>query len=416
MLNFDELKNTDLEVFNAITKEKERQNNGIEMIASENFTSLAVMEAMGSYFTNKYAEGYPNARYYSGCINIDEVEDLARNRLCKLFGAEHANVQPHSGSQANQAVYIACLEKGDTVLAMSLNSGGHLTHMSPASHFSKIYNAVYYDVDPNTFEINYDALLTLAKECKPKLIIAGASAYPREINFKKIKEIADEVGSLLMVDMAHIAGLVATGLHMSPVPYADFVTFTTHKTLRGPRGGAILCKNEWAKKIDTAVFPRLQGGPLEHIIAAKAVCFKEAISDSFKEYQKQVIKNSKCLAETLIKNNISLVTGGTDNHLILIDLRPENLSGALLTDTLDSIGITTNKNAIAFDTTPKTITSGLRIGTPAITTRGFIEEDIKEIGNIIAEIIHKKCSLTEKDSTKYKEIVDKLCQKHPLYE
>ena len=415
MLNFDELKAEDIDIYNAIQKEKARQDSGIEMIASENFTSLAVMEAMGSYLTNKYAEGYPNHRYYCGCVNVDTVEDLARERLCKLFGAEHANVQPHSGSQANEAVYIACLEKGDNVLAMSLDSGGHISHMSKASAQARIYNSFYYDVDPETYLIDYDNVLKIAMECKPKLIIAGASAYPRKIDFAKFREIADKVGALLMVDMAHIAGLVAAGMHESPVPYADFVTFTTHKTMRGPRGGAILCKQEWAQKIDLAVFPRMQGGPLEHIIAGKAVCFKEAMTEEFKEYQKQVIKNAKVLADTLTENNINLVTGGTDNHLVLLDLRKDGITGAELADCLDEIGITANKNAVPFDETNKKVTSGLRLGTPAITTRGFIEDDVKQIAKIVAEVIHLKCQIPEEKLVEYKQEVEKLCKKHPLY-
>lgn len=416
MLNFDKLKETDIDVYNAIMDEKNRQENCIEMIASENFTSEAVMEAMGSFLTNKYAEGYPGNRYYAGCSNIDTVENLARDRACSLFCAEHANVQPHSGAQANEAVYIACLEKGDNVLAMSLNSGGHISHMSPATAQCRFYNSFYYDVNPETYLIDYDAVLKIATEVKPKLIIAGASAYPRKIDFAKFREIADKVGALLIVDMAHIAGLVATGEHMSPVPYADFVTFTTHKTLRGPRGGAILCKKEWAKKIDSAVFPKLQGGPLEHVIAGKAVCFKEAMSSDFKDYQKQVIKNAQALSNTLTENNIKLITGGTDNHMVLLDLRPYGITGAQLANTLDDIGITANKNAIAFDTTAKSVTSGLRLGTPAITTRGFAEKDVQIIGKIIAEVINNKCELTPEKSTEYRQIVETLCKNHPLYE
>lgn len=416
MLDFDKIKNTDIDVYNAIIAEKNRQNSCIEMIASENFTSEAVMQAMGSYLTNKYAEGYPGNRYYSGCQNIDIIEKLACDRACKLFGAEHANVQPHSGAQANEAVYVACLEKGDTVLSMSLNSGGHISHMSSASAQSRFYNTVYYEVNPHTYLIDYNEILKTALNCKPKLIIAGASAYPRKIDFAKFREIADKVGALLMVDMAHIAGLVAADLHMSPVPYADFVTFTTHKTLRGPRGGVILCKEKWAKKIDSAVFPKIQGGPLEHIIAAKAIAFKEAMQDEFKKYQSQVIKNAQTLAQTLINENINLVTNGTDNHLVLIDLRPNGITGQTLAETLDLIGITANKNAIPFDTTSKTVTSGLRLGTPAITTRGFVEEDVEVIAKIIAEIIHNNCKLSQKKSTEYKQIVEKLCRKYPLYE
>lgn len=416
MLNLDKVKNTDIDIYNAIMAEKDRQNSCIEMIASENFTSEAVMQAMGSYLTNKYAEGYPGNRYYSGCQNIDIIEKLACERACKLFGAEHANVQPHSGAQANEAVYIACLEKGDTVLSMSLNSGGHISHLSKASAQSRFYNTYHYEVSEKDYLIDYDDILNLALKCKPKLIIAGASAYPRKIDFAKFKEIADQVNALLMVDMAHIAGLVAANLHMSPVPYADFVTFTTHKTLRGPRGGVILCKNEWAKKIDSAVFPKMQGGPLEHVIAAKAICLKEAMQEDFKKYQQQVINNAQTLAKTLIQNNINLVTNGTDNHLILIDLRQNGISGEQLANTLDCIGITANKNAIPFDTTSKTVTSGLRLGTPAITTRGLVEKDIKILAEIIAEIIHNNCELSQAKSTEYKQIVEKLCKKYPLYE
>lgn len=416
MLDFNYLKNTDIDIYNAIINEKNRQNSCIEMIASENFTSESVMQAMGSYLTNKYAEGYPNNRYYCGCQNIDFIENLAIERACELFKAEHANVQPHSGAQANEAVYIACLEKGDTVLALSLNSGGHISHLSKATAQSRFYNAVYYDVDPKTYLIDYDKVLEIAINCRPKLIITGASAYPRLIDFAKFKEIANKVGALLMVDMAHIAGLVATGLHPSPVPYADFVTFTTHKTLRGPRGGAILCKKEWANKIDSAVFPKMQGGPLEHVIAGKAVCFKEAMSEKFKKYQIQVVKNAQVLANTLIKNNIKLVTNGTDNHMVLIDLRSANITGAQLADTLDSIGITANKNAIPFDTTSKNVTSGLRLGTPAITTRGFKEDDVEIIAKIISEVINKKCKISSKEFTEYKQNVKKLCEKYPLYE
>lgn len=416
MLNFDNLKDTDIDVYNAIIDEKNRQNSCIEMIASENFTSEAVMQAMGSFLTNKYAEGYPDNRYYCGCSNVDFIEDLARKRACELFRAEHANVQPHSGAQANEAVYIACLEKGDTVLALSLNSGGHISHLSKATAQSRFYNAVYYDVNPETYLIDYDKVLEIAMECSPKLIITGASAYPRLIDFAKFREIADKVGALLMVDMAHIAGLVAAGVHPSPVPYADFVTFTTHKTLRGPRGGAILCKKEWANKIDSAVFPKMQGGPLEHVIAGKAVCFKEALSEEFKNYQLQVIKNAQTLACNLIKNNIQLVTNGTDNHMVLIDLRGSSITGAKLADTLDSIGITANKNAIPFDTTSKTVTSGLRLGTPAITTRGFVEDDIAIVSKIIAEVINNNCELSNEKFTEFKQIVKSLCEKYPLYE
>ena len=412
MINFDELKEKDIEIYEAIMKEKKRQQDNLEMIASENFTSEAVMEAMGSYMTNKYAEGYPGKRYYAGCQNVDVSEDLARERLKKLFGAEHANVQPHSGAQANEAVYVACLEKGDKVLAMTLNSGGHISHMSQATAQSRFYEPIYYDVNPETYRIDYDEVERLALEHKPKLIITGASAYPRIIDFNRFREIADKAGSLLMVDMAHIAGLVAAGVHPNPVPYADFVTSTTHKTLRGPRGGIILCKKEWAKKIDLAVFPRTQGGPLEHVIAAKAVAFKEALSPEFKSYQEQVVKNAKALAEGLIKNGFNVLTGGTDNHLVLLDLRNKNITGLELEQRLDSVRITTNKNAVPFDTENKTVTSGIRLGTPALTTRGMKEEQMYIISDLI-----ELCSKDDFESRKEEiiEAVDKLTKDFPLY-
>ena len=412
MINFDELKEKDIEIYEAIMNEKKRQQDNLEMIASENFTSEAVMEAMGSYMTNKYAEGYPGKRYYAGCQNVDVSENLARERLKELFGAEHANVQPHSGAQANEAVYVACLEKGDKVLAMTLNSGGHISHMSQATAQSRFYEPIYYDVNPETYRIDYDEVERLALEHKPKLIITGASAYPRIIDFKRFREIADKAGSLLMVDMAHIAGLVAAGVHPSPVPYADFVTSTTHKTLRGPRGGIILCKKEWAKKIDLAVFPRTQGGPLEHVIAAKAVAFKEALSPEFKSYQEQVVKNAKALAEGLIKNGFNVLTGGTDNHLVLLDLRNKNITGLELEQRLDSVRITTNKNAVPFDTENKTVTSGIRLGTPALTTRGMKEEQMYIISDLI-----ELCSKDDFESRKEEiiEAVDKLTKDFPLY-
>lgn len=412
MINFDELKEKDIEIYEAIMNEKKRQQDNLEMIASENFTSEAVMEAMGSYMTNKYAEGYPGKRYYAGCQNVDVSENLARERLKELFGAEHANVQPHSGAQANEAVYVACLEKGDKVLAMTLNSGGHISHMSQATAQSRFYEPIYYDVNPETYRIDYDEVERLALEHKPKLIITGASAYPRIIDFKRFREIADKAGSLLMVDMAHIAGLVAAGVHPSPVPYADFVTSTTHKTLRGPRGGIILCKKEWAKKIDLAVFPRTQGGPLEHVIAAKAVAFKEALSPEFKTYQEQVVKNAKALAEGLIKNGFNVLTGGTDNHLVLLDLRNKNITGLELEQRLDSVRITTNKNAVPFDTENKTVTSGIRLGTPALTTRGMKEEQMYIISDLI-----ELCSKDDFESRKEEtiEAVDKLTKEFPLY-
>ena len=383
MLEFKNLKNEDPEIYEAIAKEKKRQQDNLEMIASENFTSEAVMEAMGSYMTNKYAEGYPGNRYYAGCQNVDVSETIAIERLKKLFGAEHANVQPHSGAQANEAVYTACLQPGDKVLTLTLNSGGHISHMSKATAQSRFYEPIYYDVNPETYVIDYDEVERLALENKPKLIITGASAYPRTIDFKRFREIADKCGALLMVDMAHIAGLVAAGVHPSPVPYADFVTSTTHKTLRGPRGGIILCKEEWAKQIDLAVFPRTQGGPLEHVIAGKAVAFKEALSPEFKEYQKQIVANAKVLAERLIENGFNVLTGGTDNHLVLLDLRNKEITGKDLETRLDSVRITTNKNAVPFDTENKKTTSGLRLGTPALTTRGMKEEQMVKIADLI---------------------------------
>lgn len=414
MLEFNSLKKEDPEIYEAIMKEKKRQQDNLEMIASENFTSEAVMEAMGSYMTNKYAEGYPSHRYYAGCQNVDVSENLARERLKKLFNAEHVNVQPHSGAQANEAVYVACLEKGDKVLTMTLNSGGHISHMSKASSQSRFYEPIYYDVDPETYLINYDEVEKLAIEHKPKLIITGASAYPRIIDFKRFRQIADKVGALLMVDMAHIAGLVAAGLHPSPVPYADFVTSTTHKTLRGPRGGIILCKEKWAKQIDLAVFPKTQGGPLEHIIAAKAVAFKEALTPEFKKYQEQIIKNAKKLAEVLIKNEFNVLTGGTDNHLILLDLRNKNITGLDLEQRLDNVKITTNKNAVPFDTQKKTITSGIRLGTPALTTRGMKENEMEIIGNLISMCANSDKEF-ENNKEKIKQQVSEICAKFPLY-
>ena len=414
MLDFTHLKAEDPEIYEAITKEKKRQQDNLEMIASENFTSEAVMEAMGSYMTNKYAEGYPGHRYYAGCQNVDISENIARDRLKKLFGAEHANVQPHSGAQANEAVYNACLKKGDKVLTMTLNSGGHISHMSKATAQVKFYEPIYYDVNPETYVIDYDEVERLAIENKPRLIITGASAYPRFIDFKRFREIADKCGALLMVDMAHIAGLVAAGVHPNPVPYADFVTSTTHKTLRGPRGGIILCKEEWAKKIDTSVFPKTQGGPLEHVIAAKAVAFKEALEPEFKVYQEQIVKNAKALAEGLIKNGFNVLTGGTDNHLVLLDLRNKHITGKELEERLDSVRITANKNAVPFDTEDKTITSGIRLGTPALTTRGMKEKQMEEISDLIG-----MCATSEEEFAKNKDKivarVDALTKEFPLY-
>lgn len=410
MYFYNLVKNTDPEIAEAIKSELKRQQSKIELIASENFVSIAVMAAMGSPLTNKYAEGYPGKRYYGGCEYIDVVESIAIERAKKLFGAEHANVQPHSGAQANMAVYFAVLNPGDTILGMNLSHGGHLTHGSPVNFSGKLYNIVSYGVDPETETINYDEVLKLAKEHRPKLILAGASAYPRVIDFKKFREIADEVGAYLMVDMAHIAGLVAAGLHPSPVEYADFVTTTTHKTLRGPRGGLILCKEKYAKLIDKTIFPGIQGGPLEHVIAAKAVALKEAMTEEFKNYQVQILKNAKALSTRLIERGFRLVSGGTDNHLMLVDLRNKGITGKDAEKILDEHNITCNKNAIPFDTQSPMITSGIRLGTPAVTTRGFKEEDMIEV----ADIIHD--ALTNSDTKENILIrVKALCEKHPLY-
>ncbi|WP_047983788.1 serine hydroxymethyltransferase [Ornithinibacillus californiensis] len=409
----EHLKNTDHELFEAMEAEKSRQQTKIELIASENFVSESVMEAMGSVLTNKYAEGYPGKRYYGGCEHVDVVENLARDRAKELFGAEHANVQPHSGAQANMAVYFTVLEPGDTVLGMNLNHGGHLTHGSPVNFSGTLYNFVDYGVDQESEQLNYDVVLEKAKEVKPKLIVAGASAYSRTIDFAKFREIADEVGAYLMVDMAHIAGLVAAGLHPNPVPYADFVTTTTHKTLRGPRGGMILCKEEYAKKIDKSVFPGMQGGPLMHIIAAKATAFKEALSDDFKVYCKQIIANARALGEALVEEGIRVVSGGTDNHLLLLDVTPLEITGKVAEHVLDEIGITVNKNTIPFDTTSPFVTSGIRIGTPAVTTRGFKEAEMREIASIIALTLKN-----HEDEAVLKEAAERvnaLTEKSPLY-
>lgn len=411
MLSFNSLKNTDKEIYDAIEKELGRERNKIELIASENFVSESVMEAMGSYMTNKYAEGYPGHRYYGGCEYVDIAEDLARERVKKLFGAEYANVQPHSGAQANMAVYFAVLEPGDTVLGMNLAHGGHLTHGSKVNSSGKLYNFIPYGVDEETGRINYDELERIATENKPKLILAGASAYPREIDFKRIREIANKTNSIFMVDMAHIAGLVAAGLHQNPVEYADIVTSTTHKTLRGPRGGLILCKEEYGKAIDKALFPGTQGGPLMHVIAAKAVCFGEALKPEFKEYQKQIVKNAKVLSEELLKLGFNLVSKGTDNHLILIDLRNKGITGKELEEKLDDVGITVNKNAVPFDTEKPTITSGIRIGTPAVTTRGFKEEDMVKI----AQLINMTVESYDDKKEEIRSEVAKICAKYPLY-
>lgn len=410
-MDFESIKNGDSEVYSIINEEHERQENNIELIASENFTSKAVMEAMGSFLTNKYAEGYPGKRYYGGCYVVDKVEDLAKDRLKKLFGAEHVNVQPHSGSQANMGVYFAVLQPGDTIMGMDLSHGGHLTHGSPVNFSGKLFNVVSYGVSKETEQIDYEELRKKALECKPKIIVAGASAYPRTIDFAKFREVCDEVGAYLMVDMAHIAGLVAAGLHPSPVPYADFVTTTTHKTLRGPRGGAILCKEKYAKAIDKTIFPGMQGGPLMHIIAAKAVCFGEALKDDFKDYSNQIVKNAKVLSDELKKYGFRLVSGGTDNHLILVDLTNKDITGKDAEHLLDSIGITANKNTIPFETKSPFITSGIRIGTPAVTTRGFKEEEMKQIAYFINYAIDNR----DKDLSDLRSKVTELCKKFPIY-
>ncbi|MGM7721850.1 serine hydroxymethyltransferase [Metabacillus sp. Hm71] len=403
----------DAKVFEAIQLERTRQETKIELIASENFVSEAVMEAQGSVLTNKYAEGYPGRRYYGGCEHVDVVEDIARDRAKEIFGAEYANVQPHSGAQANMGVYFTILEHGDTVLGMNLSHGGHLTHGSPVNFSGVQYNFVEYGVDEKTHRINYEDVLEKARLHKPKLIVAGASAYPRAIDFKKFREIADEVGAYFMVDMAHIAGLVAAGLHENPVPYADFVTTTTHKTLRGPRGGMILCKEEFGKKIDKSIFPGIQGGPLMHVIAAKAVAFGEALQDSFKTYAQNIIDNAKHLAGKLQAEGLTLVSGGTDNHLLLVDVRSLGLTGKVAEHVLDEIGITVNKNTIPFETESPFVTSGIRIGTAAVTSRGFGLEEMDEIGSIIAFALKN-----HEDSSKLaeaKQRVEDLTSKFPLY-
>lgn len=410
-MSYDTIRMSDPELYGAMKSELERQRDHIELIASENFTSRAVMEAMGSHLTNKYAEGYPGARYYGGCEYVDIVEQLAIDRAKELFGAEHANVQPHSGSQANVAVYLALLKPGDTILGMDLSHGGHLTHGSKASISGKYFNACFYGVDPETEMIDYEKAMQIAGECKPKIIIAGASAYSRIIDFKKMREISDEVGAYLMVDMAHIGGLVAAGVHPSPVPYADVVTSTTHKTLRGPRGAIILCKDELKKKINSAVFPGTQGGPLMHIIAGKAVCFKEAMSEEFKAYQRQVVKNAAVLADTLSENGIRLVSGGTDNHLMLADTMSLGRTGNEVQELLDAAHITANKNSIPFDTQSVKLTSGMRFGTPAVTTRGMGEDEMRDIGKMIVRIINDG----DKAIDDVKQQVLSLCERFPLY-
>jgi glycine hydroxymethyltransferase len=406
------LKAKDKEIYDAIVAELNRQNSYLEMIASENFTSLEIMEAQGSVLTNKYAEGLPHKRYYGGCEYVDIVEDLAIQRAKELFKAEHANVQPHSGSQANMAVYMAVLKPGDTILGMSLAHGGHLTHGATVNFSGKIYNAVYYGVKESDYLIDYDQMYKLAKEHKPKMIIGGASAYPRVIDWAKMREIADSVGAYLMVDMAHYSGLIAGGVYPSPVEVSHFVTSTTHKTLRGPRSGFVLSKQEFAKDIDKSVFPGTQGGPLMHVIAAKAVCFKEAMSDEFKQYAAQVVENARVLAEELLKEGINVLTGGTDSHMVLVDLRNIGLTGKEAENRLGEAGITVNKNAVPFDPLPPTKTSGIRIGTPALTTRGMKEDQMKIIAKIIAKVLK---DYSEDTLQKAREQVKELCEAFPLY-
>lgn len=411
---FDFLKEQDPQVVAAMKQELGRQRDKIELIASENFVSRAVMEAMGTVLTNKYAEGYPGRRYYGGCEYVDVVEDIARDRLKEIFGAEHANVQPHSGAQANMGVYFTILKPGDTVLGMNLSHGGHLTHGSPVNFSGSLYNFVEYGVDEKTHRIDYDAVRAIALENKPKLIVAGASAYAREIDFAKFREIADEVGAYFMVDMAHIAGLVAAGVHQSPVPHAHFVTSTTHKTLRGPRGGFILCKEEFAKAIDKSMFPGVQGGPLMHVIASKAVAFGEALKPEFKEYAGRIVKNAKAFAEALTAEGLTLVSGGTDNHLVLVDVRNTGLSGKEAEHLLDEVSITTNKNTIPFDPASPFVTSGVRMGTSAVTSRGFDEDAMKEVAAVIALTLKNP-----QDAAKHEEArarVAALCAQFPLYE
>ena len=409
------LKTVDPEIQKAIDQELSRQREKLEMIASENIVSTAVMQAQGSILTNKYAEGYPGKRYYGGCEYVDVVEQLAIDRAKKLFGAEYANVQPHSGAQANTAVYFALLEPGDTILGMNLTDGGHLTHGSPVNISGKYFKIIPYGVDKETERIDYDELERLAKEHQPKLIVGGASAYSRVIDFERMAQIAKSVGAYLMIDMAHIAGLVAAGLHPSPVPYADVVTTTTHKTLRGPRGGLILCRDaEFGKQFNKAIFPGIQGGPLMHVIAAKAVAFKEALSDEFKVYQQQVLDNAKALADELVKKGFRIVSGGTDNHLMLVDLRSKNITGKEAQFLLDEIGITANRNTIPFEPLSPFVTSGIRLGTPALTTRGLKEEDIREVADIIADVIENREDSAVIEAAKAK--VQAICKKFPLYE
>ena len=412
MIDISLIEQTDPEIAEALKSELSRQQNNIELIASENFVSPAVMAEAGSHLTNKYAEGYPAHRYYGGCRYVDIAEDLARERLKELFGCEYCNVQPHSGASANLAVLFAACRPGDTVMGMNLAHGGHLSHGSPVNISGKYFNIVPYGVKEGEEVIDYDEMEKIAAESKPKLIISGASAYPRVIDFKRIREICDKVGALMMVDIAHIAGLVAAGVHPSPIPYADFVTSTTHKTLRGPRGGVIMCKEEWGKAVDKAIFPGVQGGPLMHIIAAKAVAFKEALSPEFKDYQKQIVLNASAMADEFKKLNVKMVSGGTDNHLILLNLTDKNITGKELERLLDEVHITVNKNAVPFDTQKPFVTSGIRIGTPAMTSRGMKESEARIIARLIAEIIDKR----ESDFESVKAGVEKLCKAFPLYD
>ena len=412
MIDLSCIRNADPELCAAMEQELARQRGNLELIASENIVSPAVMAAMGSHLTNKYAEGYPGKRYYGGCQFVDIAEDLARDRLKQIFGCDHCNVQPHSGAQANFAVYFAMLKPGDTIMGMNLSHGGHLTHGSPANISGTYFNIVPYGVSAETEVLDYDEMEKIALACKPKMIVSGASAYPRIIDFARIREICDKAGALMMVDIAHIAGLVAAGLHPNPVPYADFVTTTTHKTLRGPRGGAIMCKEQYAKAIDKAIFPGTQGGPLMHVIAAKAVAFKEALSPEFKEYQTQIVKNAAAMAKRFTENGVRLVSGGTDNHLMLVDLRKENMTGKELEKLLDEAHITANKNTIPFETTSPFITSGVRIGTPAITSRGMKEGEAVEIADLVTEVIRRR----EEAVPSVSERVAALCAKFPIYE
>ena len=411
MTQFDLIRAADADLAKAMELELDRERDNLELIASENFVSEAVMAALGSHLTNKYAEGYPGKRYYGGCEHVDKVEDIARQRACALFGADHANVQPHSGASANIAVYFALLEPGDTVLGMDLSHGGHLTHGSPVNISGKYYNFVSYGVDPKTEMIDYEQVRRLALAHKPKLLVAGASAYPRTLDFAKFRTIADEVGAVFMVDMAHIAGLVAAGEHMSPIPYADVVTTTTHKTLRGPRGGMILCKEQYAKAIDKAIFPGMQGGPLMHVIAAKAICLKEALSPEFKTYARQVVKNAAALAKGLTERGVRLVSGGTDNHLMLVDLGSEGRTGKEVEELLDSANITVNKNTVPNETRSPFVTSGIRIGTAAVTSRGLAEEDMDVIAQCIADIIESGAEAVPAAKAK----VQAITAKYPLY-